>query len=202
MNRTITKKDMILDVALTLFSDRGYDGVGVDEIGDAVGMKGPALYYYFKGKDAILEGIVETTEDYYYAQFGNVDNIEHFPDTLEEMIEISMKRLQFSIHDPHIKKVRRLFMMEQFRNSRIADLATKHNITGLVELNTVYMKKLIEFGAVKEYDPEILAFEFVAPVTLLIQQLDREPEREAEIMESISRHMQHFMEVYGVKQTS
>lgn len=196
MSKTITKREMIINAALTLFSEKGFDGVGMDEIAESVGMKGPALYYYFKGKDAILDGIVEAIEGYYYAQFGNVDSIVHFPENMEEMIEISMKRLQFSIHDPHIKKVRKMIMMEQFRNPRLGELATKHNITGLVELNKVYMEKLIEKGVLKNYEPEVMAFEFTAPVTLLLQRIDREPEQEALIMQQIKKHMDHFSDVY------
>ena len=58
MEKKVSKRELILDSALSLFSDRGFDGVGIDEIGESVGMKGPALYYYFKGKDAILDGII------------------------------------------------------------------------------------------------------------------------------------------------
>jgi len=44
----------ILQAAATLFRKRGYSAVGVDEIGAAVGVTGPAIYRHFSGKDEIL----------------------------------------------------------------------------------------------------------------------------------------------------
>uniref|UniRef100_UPI00066BAE57 SACE_7040 family transcriptional regulator n=1 Tax=Streptomyces sp. SBT349 TaxID=1580539 RepID=UPI00066BAE57 len=49
-----TRRDQILREASRLFAERGFHGVGVDEIGAAVGISGPALYRHFAGKDAML----------------------------------------------------------------------------------------------------------------------------------------------------
>lgn len=49
-----TRRDEILDAAAELFAERGYTGVGVDEIGTAVGISGPSVYKHFPSKPAIL----------------------------------------------------------------------------------------------------------------------------------------------------
>lgn len=49
-----TRREQILREASRLFAARGFHGVGVDEIGAAVGISGPALYRHFPGKDAML----------------------------------------------------------------------------------------------------------------------------------------------------
>ncbi|RBM11911.1 TetR/AcrR family transcriptional regulator [Streptomyces sp. PT12] len=49
-----TRREQILREASRLFAERGFHGVGVDEIGAAVGISGPALYRHFAGKDAML----------------------------------------------------------------------------------------------------------------------------------------------------
>ncbi|MDT0265513.1 helix-turn-helix domain-containing protein [Streptomyces sp. DSM 44915] len=49
-----TRREQILREASRLFAARGFHGVGVDEIGAAVGISGPALYRHFAGKDAML----------------------------------------------------------------------------------------------------------------------------------------------------
>ncbi|WP_029088450.1 TetR/AcrR family transcriptional regulator [Brevibacterium album] len=46
--------------AALLFRQRGYQEIGIDEIGAAVGISGPAIYRHFRGKDALLAAIVET----------------------------------------------------------------------------------------------------------------------------------------------
>ncbi|MEE1937970.1 TetR/AcrR family transcriptional regulator [Streptomyces sp. TRM 70361] len=50
----LTRREQILGEAARLFAERGFHGVGVDEIGAAVGISGPGLYRHFAGKDAML----------------------------------------------------------------------------------------------------------------------------------------------------
>ncbi|GAA1354989.1 SACE_7040 family transcriptional regulator [Streptomyces beijiangensis] len=50
----LTRREQILKEAARLFAARGFHGVGVDEIGAAVGISGPGLYRHFAGKDAML----------------------------------------------------------------------------------------------------------------------------------------------------
>ena len=54
-------KQKILDKALELFSEYGYDSVSVGQIAQAVGIKAPSLYNHFPGKQAIFDAIVEST---------------------------------------------------------------------------------------------------------------------------------------------
>ena len=49
-----SRREQILREAARLFAERGFHGVGVDEIGAAVGISGPGLYRHFSGKDAML----------------------------------------------------------------------------------------------------------------------------------------------------
>ncbi len=44
----------ILDIAAVLFAERGFANVTVDEIGEAAGVSGPALYHHFASKEALL----------------------------------------------------------------------------------------------------------------------------------------------------
>jgi len=49
-----TRREVILDAARQLLRDQGWHAVGIDEIGSASGVSGPAVYRYFAGKDALL----------------------------------------------------------------------------------------------------------------------------------------------------
>jgi AcrR family transcriptional regulator len=49
-----SRRDQILDAAAELFARHGFHGVGIDDIGAAVGISGPALYRHFRSKDAML----------------------------------------------------------------------------------------------------------------------------------------------------
>jgi AcrR family transcriptional regulator len=47
-------RQRILDVALTLFTEQGYDGTSLREIAQKLGVTKAALYYHFESKDDIL----------------------------------------------------------------------------------------------------------------------------------------------------
>ena len=49
----------LLDCALTLFSARGYDAVGVQEIVEAAGVTKPTLYHYFTNKRGLLDTLLD-----------------------------------------------------------------------------------------------------------------------------------------------
>jgi AcrR family transcriptional regulator len=51
---TSTRREQILAAAAELFARHGFHGVGIDDIGSAVGISGPALYRHFRSKDAML----------------------------------------------------------------------------------------------------------------------------------------------------
>jgi AcrR family transcriptional regulator len=48
------RREEILRAATILFNERGYDRTSMGDIGEAVGMSGPALYHYFTGKEQLL----------------------------------------------------------------------------------------------------------------------------------------------------
>ena len=52
-------KQRILDEALRLFSQSGFDSVSVERIASAVGIKAPSLYKHFKSKRDIFDSIIE-----------------------------------------------------------------------------------------------------------------------------------------------
>jgi len=58
-------KDFILESALYLFSLKGYEGTGIQEITEKSKITKPTLYYYFGSKEGLLSGIYSK----YYVPF-------------------------------------------------------------------------------------------------------------------------------------
>jgi AcrR family transcriptional regulator len=58
-----SRREQILHAAAQLFAERGARAVGVDDVGAAVGVTGPAIYRHFASKDAMLaEMLVRISE--------------------------------------------------------------------------------------------------------------------------------------------
>lgn len=192
----MTTKERILEEALTLFAEKGYDGTGVDQIAECVGIKGPSLYKHFKGKEDILNSLIDSAEARYEEYFGSDRNIGRLPESKEEFVKMAMGRVLFTMHDPIIRKIRKFLVQEQFRNERLAEITTRHQLDGIQLMYTKIIRDMMAEGMFREDDPALLAAELTAPVVLMVSRADRQPMNEKEIIEQIERHIRHFCDVY------
>ena len=192
----MSTKEKILDAALTLFAENGYDGTSVEQIATEVGIKAPSLYKHYKGKEDILNALIDSAEVRYEEMFGSEKNTGKVPQSSEEFIQVTMKRIAFTIKDPVIRKTRMLLVQEQFRNERIAEVTTRHQLDGIQRMFAKIIEGMMDKGMVKKDDPSLLAIELTAPAVLWIAQADRQPQYEGEVMENIEKHMRHFCDVY------
>jgi len=58
-------KEKILEVSLKLFSEKGYEGTGMEEIARSVGIRKASLYSHFSGKKEIFETVFNNIIDNY-----------------------------------------------------------------------------------------------------------------------------------------
>ena len=189
-------KDRILEEALTLFSENGYDGTGVEQIAEKVGVKAPSLYKHFRGKEDIMNALIDNAEARYEEYFGSERHIGKLPENREEFIAVTMDRILFTMRDTMIRRIRKFLVQEQFRNERLAAVTTRHQLEGVQKMYTRILAGMMEKGLFIKDDPELLANELASPVVLLIAQADRQPQLEREITQSIERHIRHFCDVY------
>ncbi len=192
----MSTKYKILDEALTLFSENGYDGTGVEQIAEKVGIKAPSLYKHFKGKEDILNAIIDNAEERYEESFGSEQHIGKLPESREEFVHTTMKRVLFTMRDPMIRKIRKFLVQEQFRSDRLAAITTRHQLEGVQRMYTKIIGDMMEKGLFVKDDPALLADELTAQVVLLIAKADRQPQAEQQITKSIERHIRHFCDVY------
>jgi AcrR family transcriptional regulator len=71
-----TRRDEILHAAKELFLREGYQATTIRRIADVVGVSAPALYLYFKDKDAILTALCDQT---FGAMIELMDGLEQEP---------------------------------------------------------------------------------------------------------------------------
>ena len=195
----MSTKEKILDAALTLFAENGYDGTSVEQIANIVGIKAPSLYKHYKGKEDILNALIDSAETRYEEMFGSEKNIGRVPQSREDFIKVTMERISFTMRDPIIRKTRMLLVQEQFRNERISEVTTRHQLDGIQGMFAKIIKGMMDEGIVKNDDPALLAAELTAPAVLQIAKSDRQPQCEKECMEYIEKHLRHFCKVYMKK---
>ena len=192
MERGNTKQE-ILEASLELFSVQGFEATSISQIASAVGIRKASLYSHFENKQAILDALVKDVWDQYEAA---EDKPTLTPDAAEQMI---LGQVRYILHDPHISRARKMLAIEQFQNPELAKLQTKQNYSDVMHYFTGLVKYLIRHDVLTEDDPAIMAAQLCLPVSTWINLCDREPDREAEVMDLISRHIQQFFKVYRLE---
>ncbi|MGW6933914.1 SACE_7040 family transcriptional regulator [Lentzea sp. NPDC054927] len=93
-----SRRDQILNAAAELFARHGFHGVGIDDIGAAVGISGPALYRHFRSKDAMLgEMLTSISERLLDGGQSRVDAATSPEEALRELIGW---HVDFALDDP------------------------------------------------------------------------------------------------------
>ena len=179
-----------------MFSERGYEGTNMRELAHALGLGKSALYKHYASKDDIWNTMLDQIEARYSASIGSADNLPPVPDSCDELVEASMKMIDFTIHDEQLILVRKLLLMEQFRDERAKTLAADHFLNRLERIFAYVFEGMMDKGLLKRGDPTLLALAYTAPVSALIIECDRYPDKEPEIMERIRTFITHFVDAY------
>lgn len=195
----IPTKTRILEEALVSFANNGYKGTNLRDLAAKLDLTKSALYRHFDSKEAIWDATLDMMEAYYSERFGSPESLPEAPKTCDELFEMTMRMLSFTMNDPKVILTRRLLLIEQFRDERARSFATLHFLTGTRDMYTGIFAEMMKNGVLKEDDPEMLAFAYTAPVTALIHLCDREPEKKDEVMREIEAFVRHFISVYGIK---
>lgn len=190
-------KVKILDEALLRFAENGYKGTNLRDFAAGMGLSKSALYSHFESKEEIWNTLIDRMEEYYIQRFGSAEQLPPIPKTCDELFDLTMQMVNFTIHDEKIILTRKLLLTEQFRDERIKKLATEHFVNGTTDIFKKIFEQMIADGILREDDPEMLAFSYAAPITVLIHHCDREPEKEPEIMSRIEMFIRHFIKIHA-----
>ena len=190
-------KDRILTAALEMFAQKGYEGTNIRELSASLGLVKSAIYKHYESKEAIWNALLDRMIAYYGERFGSPEHLPPVPDSPEEFVAMTMRMADLTIHDEQIVKTRKVLTLEQFRDDRARELATKHFLTGLTDMFSHIFTGMMDKGFIRRDDPAMLAFAYTTPISALIHLCDREPEKAEEAIRKIETFSRHFVTVYG-----
>lgn len=195
-------KQRILDVGLKLFSNKGYDGVGVRDIAKELGIRESALYKHYRGKQDIFDNIVKQIEERYemenvngestYAAFEDMDN------TRKEVFNLCITMFRFYLTNDYGIQLRRMLTIEQYRNTTAGTMFRDLIINRGLEYITEKFQSLIKQGIYQDEAADIMAMQFYAPLYLLLSKYDGLVDEYEKAIEQIEKHLLQFDNVYKV----
>ncbi|MBR0355145.1 MAG: TetR/AcrR family transcriptional regulator [Oscillospiraceae bacterium] len=180
-----------------MFSKNGYAGTNIRELSASLGLVKSGVYKHYESKEAIWNALLDEMVAYYGEHFGSPEHLPPVPDSTEELTEMTMRMVDFTVRDERVVMTRKVLTLEQFRDARARELATKHFLTGLTDMFTGIFAGMMEKGLLRKDDPSLLALAYTAPISALIHLCDREPEKTEEAMAQIRAFSRHFGKVYG-----
>ena len=191
-------KERILEAALEMFSQNGYAGTNIRELSASLGLVKSGVYKHYESKEAIWNALLDEMIAYYGARFGSAEHLPPVPDSLEGLVTMTMQMVNFTVHDEKVIMTRKVLTLEQFRDVRARELATKHFLTGLTDIFTRIFTSMMDKGLLRKDNPEMLAFAYTAPISALIHLCDREPDKTEEAIARVEAFSRHFIKTYGV----
>lgn len=201
MNNT---KEKILNTALRLFAQNGYEAVSVSNIAGELGITKGALYKHYKNKKDIFDSIVERMykTDAERSQKYNVPQDDYNSDpnaykstSLDSVKNFTFAQFKFWTEDEFASYFRRMCVLEQYRNAEIAELYVNCIGFGPVYYLKDIFGEMIKKGILKSGNSYSLAVEFYAPMYLFIDMYDHFPDK-YKLTEMLKDHIKNFLKIY------
>jgi len=113
----VSRRDELLDLAATMFAERGMRATTVRDIADSAGILSGSLYHHFKSKEQMVEEVLRDFLDWLFGRYQEIVDTE--PDPLERLKGLFMTSFE-AIEDRHAQVViyqdeaKRLSALPQF----------------------------------------------------------------------------------------
>lgn len=202
MKQTTNTKQHILDVALNLFSQRGYSSVSIRDICSQVGIKESSVYYHFKNKQEIFDDLCKYFTDVtvHIANNFNAKMSEATTVTDEEFLSVCQTYMNYYLMDEKINNFIRMLILEQGTNSKAAEIYHTVLFDKALAAHKTIFEWLIRIGFLRDGNVENMVMEYYAPIVYffhryLVAGMITEEIRE-EVNRNIIMHVQSFLNNY------
>jgi AcrR family transcriptional regulator len=108
-------RERILDVALDLFTDQGFDGTSMREIAERLRITKPSIYYHFSSKEEILLALHmrmhELVKPVFARLTGQAITLESWGSALNELLDqMAAQRKLFRMHERNQAAIEKLHL--------------------------------------------------------------------------------------------
>ena len=191
-------KERILESALALFAKNGYLGTSMSDIAGQMGVTKAALYKHYTSKQEILDQVVACMERMDAEQAEAHAMPETEPDAFSEVYRntplenirvYSLAMFDHWTRDPFAADFRKMLTLEQYRDSRLAQLHHDYLAGGPLEYIAAIFRSLTDSDEAAMQ----LALEFYGPMYLLYSVYDHAEEKDA-VRALLDTYIRHFMD--------
>lgn len=170
-------KERILETALELFAQSGYLGTSMSDIAARLGITKAALYKHYAGKQEILDRIVQRMNELDAARAAAYEMPGAAPEgfaqaylntPLDRIRAYSTAQFDHWTREPFSANFRKMLMLEQYRDARLAQLYQENLASGPVKYMAAIFRPLTD----SDETAMQLALDFYGPMYLLYSVYD------------------------------
>ena len=190
-------KERILETALELFAQKGYLGTSMNDIAGKLGLTKAALYKHYTSKQEILDRIIDRMNEMDYERAEAYEMPETEPDgfaeaymhtPVQKIKAYSMAQFDHWTKEPFSANFRKMLTLEQYRDTKLAQLHHDYLAGGPLEYMAAIFRKLTDSDEAAMQ----LALEFYGPMYLLYSVYDGAEDKTA-IAHMLNVHIDRFI---------
>ncbi|WP_417248987.1 TetR/AcrR family transcriptional regulator [Celeribacter sp.] len=162
--RKEARPDELLDAALALFTEKGFDRTRVEDIARRAGVSKGAVYLYFPSKDAMIEALVDRA-------VGGVAQsvaarLNDFNGDPRVLLRSLLPMVAAKLADPKVIAVPRLVVQEAGGHPRLAAIYRARVIDHVLPAARGMFARAVEAGHIRAIDPDLALRLVMGPLAL------------------------------------
>lgn len=138
------RRESILDAALTVFAERGFEAARLDDVAAQAGVAKGTLYLYFKDKEALFEAVVRGAASPIIERLGAIAAAPELP--MASMLEAMFALFEKEVLGTKRKLIIRLIIAEGPRFPRIAEFYYREIIGRILPVLAKVAQRAVERG--------------------------------------------------------
>ena len=162
----MTTRDRIFEASVHLFAARGFHGTSIRDIARDVGIKESSIYNHFRGKDAILQSILDYQMDGFREYMAALDELEEELAGVSDALEfwaVSHRAFERTAR-PLAEPISWIITNEMFLNERCRRFVLDELFAARKELTRQAFELMRQRKLIRECDFATAADQYVAMI--------------------------------------
>ena len=161
MKQRRNTREEILDVALSLFSTKGYDATSLSDISGMLGITKAALFKHFDSKEEILDSIIKMMDAEDRNRAGDMKVPEHSKSERDneyrdinkrDFISYALSQFEYWTENKRAKEYRKFLSLERLSREELSVKWDENFVSGPLS----YTKDVMEALGIEEYEKKAM----------------------------------------------
>ncbi len=193
-------RERLFLTAVYLFSNKGYDNVGIRELCRFIGIKASSFYNHYRSKEMLFLSILDSFEEHMNRVVFTEDEIDSMAESgdIGLFLRKNMEKFAQVTGNPLFFTMLQIVFMESYKNKRAYEIAIQNVYYIRKDYTEAVLKKMIDNGSIQATDVELITAEYYYALKGMLDEYLLQEVWAKDIgylMERIKRHVGFFIKL-------